>query len=238
MEFYIFGSHQPEVFDPKIYIAASHILYFPDGKSRVNAIAVSANKALAELHKLFKENQEVQLRDCHGKLHCGKVTFTRYDEQSADIALIELDISAEKFEKFIPVYKVLVTLGMDIHEIGTTTSLIGDETLPYYETGKISLIEPSSIVRISYHAGGGMSGAGVVVAEENGYFHVLGVHIERADETLHPTPINENKKSGGAANLASVSSNSTATSRNIHGHSSYSCFICVAARMDKLLDMI
>jgi hypothetical protein len=223
-------------FDPDVYNAA-HILYFTvtDGEKRGNAVALSANKALAASHGLFKENQSVQLRDCRGISRNGKITFILYAVNSVDIALVELDVGVQNFEKFIPVYNGPVTLGMDIHIIGNTAALNGDETVSYYETAKISCIEPTSLVRANYHSLDDMSGAGVIVAQENGSFHVLGVHVGRSDETVSPPRIEKFKS--GAACAASVSSNSTVTSTNIHGHSSC-CLICVAVLTDGLVAVI
>jgi hypothetical protein len=78
-------------------------------------------------------------------------------------------------------------------------------------------------------------GAGVILAQENGSFHVLGVHVGRSDETVSPPRIEKFKSCAACA--ASVSSNSTVTSSNIHGYSSC-CLIYVAVLTDGLIAVI
>lgn len=203
------------------------------GEKRGNAVAVSETKALTSLHGYATLLQEVQLFDFRGIRRCGRIIFVQFEENEVDIALIELIDGS--FEFYKPVFKGKATLGMDLHVFGRTTSLVGDETLGYYETSKISCVEPTTLVRASYHTQDGMSGAGIIVAEEHGSFHVLGVHVGRGDETVAPPQIKRHKS--GAASQESVSENSSATSSNIHGHSSY-CLICVAARVENLVALI
>lgn len=96
-------------------------------------------------------------------------------------------------------------------------------------------MEPTSLVRASYHSDDGMSGARVIVAVEDGSFHVLGVHVGRGDQTISPPPIKKLKS--GAASEESVTENSSVTSSNIHGHSWYT-LICAASRVAGLIELI
>lgn len=158
-------------FDAEVFKFVSHILHI--GSKRENAVAVSKTKALTSLHGDASLHQEVELLDCRGMRRRGIITFVQFAENVVDIALIEL-IGDRSFEFYIPVFKGKVALGMEFHVLGCTTSLVGDETLAYYESGKIISVEPTTLVRASYYSEDGISGAGIIVAVEHGSFHVLG----------------------------------------------------------------
>jgi hypothetical protein len=223
------------VFDLDHYKDASHFLRFEDkeGLRTGAAVAVTMTKALAALHGYAVVGQEVQLHDCKGVARCGTVIFIQFEEKVVDIALIELKEGS--FEFCIPVFKGPVKLGLGVHIVGYATTLIGDEIGPFYESSKVIFVEQISLVRASYYSEDSLSGAGVIVAVEDGSFHVLGVHVGRGDKTETHPPIKKFKS--GAESVESVSENSSVTSSNIHGHSSYS-LICAAVRVTGLVEMI
>jgi hypothetical protein len=81
----------------------------------------------------------------------------------------------------------------------------------------------------------GLSGAGIVIALEDGQYRTAGVHIGTHDDTEAPPPIKRMK--GGGTDADSVSESIDSLARSIHGHTAV-CLICDVVRVEGLKDII
>jgi hypothetical protein len=215
---------------------ASHLLHFGDHIG--NVIAVSETKALSALHGLAKLGDEVTLTDGNGVTRKGSVVFIKFESCKVDIALIELNVG-QSFPFFVTPCHRPLKLQDRIFVIGVTSSVTGSgDTVIYLNEAKVTGIEKgtdNTLCWADYAAKDGLSGAGIVIALEEGQYRTAGVHIGTHDDTEAPPPIKRMK--GGGTDADSVSESIDSLARSIHGHTAV-CLICDVVRVEGLKDII
>lgn len=209
--------------------------YINVGNYRGNAVAVTSTKALTALHGKSGAGDDVELIDGTGQKRRATVIFSKFVELQVDIAVVELCDGEDVFPVCIPISTHSARLLQPIIVVGITSGL-DDTATVYAAQGQVTLIEPTgALFRSTYACHDGLSRAGVIVAIEDGTFHVVGVHVASHDNTEAPPPIKKMKSS--AASADSVSENTQSLASSIHGHTAY-CLICDITRVPDAIEVI
>jgi len=157
---------------------------------KVNAVAVTANRALSALHGLIEEKSPVELR---GKRRKGTVILSRFMQNEVDMALIQLIADETPFDAFIEIRRIPVRLGQQLAIIGLTPNS-RDEATVYFDEIRVTVIDAGALFQSTYSARCGLSGSSVIISMDSDGFHVVGVPVGTEDDIVSPPPIKKARR--------------------------------------------
>ena len=157
------------------------------------------------------------------------------------MAVLELSNLDDMFSASIPLYTGEIALTQTLRVVGLQDGLTNPDGTDVYSCQievNVILSGGSSLIQTAYCARDGLSGAGVIIAEQDGAYAVVGVHVG-AHDTTEVVPAVKKVKYGKstAADADSVSEAHSSLSQSIHGHTAY-CLVCVASRVQGLIDFV
>jgi hypothetical protein len=201
---------------------------------RGSVVTISATKALTALHGRVKVGTDVSIRNRHGIELKGTVTYSIFEEDKHDIAVITL-IKPHMFIHFVPMSSTPVTLGDALLIISYTADIRDNYGLSLDHSYVKRIVDGTSLFHSRYYSTDGMSGCGVIVSYDKSTPQVVGVHVGSHDSTIAVEPAKKSKKRTFDKFMDQYNLDVVRINSNIHDHGAYT-LICETIRVPEVVE--